>query len=543
MKAIADYTQKDIQFYPTPKPLIDKMLKDIEWYMIENILEPSAGKGNIVEGIIEKYPKYRYSSSLPDIDCIEIDPNLRAILKNNIAEKYGNVRIVYDDFLSFKTYKKYNLIVMNPPFQDGARHLLKALEMQRSGGSIICILNAQTIKNPHTEAQKALVAQLNRYSAHITFLENTFSSSERKTDVEIALIKVSIEAVKEESDIMRNMKKAENYKESEVDITDLDVTDFIQMVIGHFNAEVGAGIELIKQYNALKPYLTSSFDKEKNRYKPPTLKLMNENKTNLSVNKFVHDVRLKYWEGLLSNKKFISKLTSKLQEEFKSRVNSLADYDFNEFNIKNLVTEMNAQIKKGIVDEIEVMYDRLTAEHSWYPECKNNRHYYDGWKTNIAHKIGKKIILPTYGIYSAWDSEPRVHEAYNTLSDIERILNFLDGNMTREVNLYATIDNSFSRGITKNIECRFFKATFYKKGTVHLVFTNPDLIDKYNIYIGKNRNWLPPHYGEKRYNDMQEDEKAVIDSFQGEKDYNRVFANKNYYLASVNVPMLETKRV
>ncbi len=538
MKTIADYAQKDIQFYPTPKPLIDKMLKDIEWYMIENILEPSAGKGNIVESIIEKYPKY---SSLPDIDCIEIDPNLRAILKNNIAEKYGNVRIVYDDFLSFKTFKKYDLIVMNPPFQDGARHLLKALEMQKSGGSIICILNAQTIKNPHTEVQKALVAQLNRYSAHITFLENAFSSSERKTDVEIALIKVSIEAVKEESDIMRNMKKAENYKESEVDITDLDVTDFIQMVIGHFNAEVGAGIELIKQYNALKPYLTSSFDKEKNRYKPPTLKLMNENKTNLSVNKFVHDVRLKYWEGLLSNKKFISKLTSKLQEEFRSRVNSLADYDFNEFNIKNLVTEMNAQIKKGIVDEIEVMYDRLTAEHSWYPECKNNRHYYDGWKTNIAHKIGKKIILPTYGIYSAWDGKPRVHEAYNTLSDIERILNFLDGNMTREVNLYETIEKGFSRGITKNIECRFFKVTFYKKGTVHLVFTNPDLIDKYNIYIGKNRNWLPPHYGEKRYNDMQEDEKAVIDSFQGEKDYNRVFANKNYYLASVNVPMLESK--
>lgn len=44
MKAIADYTQKDIQFYPTPKSLIEKMLKDIEWDMIENILEPSAGK-------------------------------------------------------------------------------------------------------------------------------------------------------------------------------------------------------------------------------------------------------------------------------------------------------------------------------------------------------------------------------------------------------------------------------------------------------------------------------------------------------------------
>ena len=38
---------------------------------------------------------------------------------------------------------------MNPPFAQGEKHLLKALEMQERGGAIICILNAETIRNPN----------------------------------------------------------------------------------------------------------------------------------------------------------------------------------------------------------------------------------------------------------------------------------------------------------------------------------------------------------------------------------------------------------
>lgn len=36
-------------FYPTPQNLIDKMLCDLDFKIISSILEPSAGKGNIIE--------------------------------------------------------------------------------------------------------------------------------------------------------------------------------------------------------------------------------------------------------------------------------------------------------------------------------------------------------------------------------------------------------------------------------------------------------------------------------------------------------------
>lgn len=41
-------------FYPTPQNLIDKMFDGLDWKMIHTILEPSAGKGNIVEALKKK---------------------------------------------------------------------------------------------------------------------------------------------------------------------------------------------------------------------------------------------------------------------------------------------------------------------------------------------------------------------------------------------------------------------------------------------------------------------------------------------------------
>ena len=535
------------EFYPTPQSLVEKMLQGVDWAYIQTILEPSAGKGDILREIAKKEPYGRYSKRNFDIDCIEIDPNLRQILKYNFSderkrqfnerdeERYTffekGIHIVHDDFLTYNPFKRYDLIVMNPPFSNGDKHLLKALKMQEKGGAIICLLNAETIRNPYTETRKALVQQLERYNANIEYIENGFTQSERRTDVEIALIKVSIENVQEESDIYNRMKEAEEYEDFDPEVTGIEVSDYIKAAVNQFNVEVKSGLELIRQYRALVPYMSRSFGDN-----TPILRLTDSSDrgyNSVSVNDYVQKVRLKYWNELLSNPKFIGKLTSKLQQEYQEKVSKLADYDFTEFNIYTLSTEMNSHIKSGIENEIIAMFDRLTAEHSYYPEFSKNRHYYDGWKTNSAYKIAKKVIIPCYGIFSQWDGQPRTYDARKALEDIERILNFLDGHMTADVDSWSALESNFKNGITKNIEMKYFKATFYKKGTVHLTFTCPELIDRFNIYAAQNKNWLPPSYGKKSYKDMTADEKKVVDSFQGEKAYNEIMAKSGYYLAPV----------
>ncbi|HZK70763.1 MAG TPA: DNA methyltransferase, partial [Clostridia bacterium] len=42
-------------FYPTPKSLIYKMLSGIDFKQIQSVLEPSAGKGDLVDAVTEKF--------------------------------------------------------------------------------------------------------------------------------------------------------------------------------------------------------------------------------------------------------------------------------------------------------------------------------------------------------------------------------------------------------------------------------------------------------------------------------------------------------
>lgn len=580
------------EFYPTPQSLVVKMLTGVDLDKVKTVLEPSAGKGDILR-VLAQNEQGSYGRRKFDIDCIEIDPNLRQILKYNYGERknelnaaskairgkykyaenrwnegwiYYNdetgkytpiphndnqrlkaieteletffekgIHIIHDDFLTYNPYKQYDLIIMNPPFSNGDKHLLKALKIQEKGGSIICLLNAETLKNPYTDLRRELVKKLNELNAQIEYVENAFISAERRTGVEVAIVKVVIEGVQEESEIYNRMKEAEKYEDIDVTVTDIEVTDFIKSIVTRFNVEVKAGLELIRQYKAMIPYMYSSFDTE-DKYKKPLLRLTDtyeRSYTDVEVNDYLQSVRLKYWEALLNNPKFTGKLTSTLQEKYRKKIDSLANYDFTEFNIKVLTSEMNAEVRSGIENEIIVMFDRLTEEHSYYPECQKNRHLYDGWKTNKAHKIDKKVIIPCYGIYDSWDGKPRSYNAYQSLADIERILNFLDGGRTEEVDSKAHLESYFKSGMTKNVPMKYFSATFYKKGTVHLVFNCPELIERFNIYAAQHKNWLPPNYGKTTYKNMTEEEKAVVDSFQGEKAYNEVMAKSNYYLAPV----------
>ena len=581
------------EFYPTPPSLVEKMLEGIEWQYIHTILEPSAGKGDILRNLSQKEYVNAHRERKFDVDCIEIDPNLRQILKYNFGEReevlksehrsirdkykyceerYGKgwvyyddntnkyeplhsndlkrlkeidtelraffkngIHIVHDNFLTYNPFKQYDLIIMNPPFSNGDKHLLKALDMQKNGGNIVCLLNAETIRNPYTETRRELLRQLEKHPHTIEYIDNAFVSAERSTGVEIALIKVAIEQVQEESDIYNRLKEAAEYEDNfDPTVTDLEVTDYIKATVNMFNLEVKAGLELIRQYKALVPYMATSFEGD-SWSKKPILRLTDSTDRgyeSVTVNEFVKKVRYKYWQALLGNPKFIGRLTSKLQSEYQKKVNKLEDYDFTEFNIRTLYAEMNAQIRRGVEEEIIVMFDRLTEEHHWYPECSKNRHYYDGWKTNKAHKIDKKVILPCY---SVWSGKPREYEARKVLEDIERILNFLDGGMTEEVDSWNTLKVYLeSYNITKKIPLKYFTATFYKKGTVHLEFTRPELIERFNIYAAQNKAWLPPNYGKKKYKDMTAEEKAVVDSFQGEAAYNEVMARADYYLAPVS---------
>src|SRR3712207_2925533 len=110
---------------------------------------------------------------------------------------------------------------------------------------------------------------------------------------------------------------------------------------------------------------------------------------------------------------------------------------------------------------------------------------------------------------------------------MEKVLNYLNNKEIESIDLNKTIEECFSQGITKNIECRYFTLTFYKKGTCHLVFKDDDLLLKFNIFGSQKKGWLPHEYGKKSYEEMDQEEKETINSFQGREEYEKIVKRRN----------------
>jgi predicted RNA methylase len=126
--------QKIPGFFPTPKPIVEKMMDEADIQEGDAVLEPSAGIGDIANGI-------KARGSNPDV--VEINPSMRDILQ----AKGHNV--VSDDFLSYDANKKYDKIVMNPPFEKGQDidHVRKAYGHLKPGGKLVAIMGAGTFSN------------------------------------------------------------------------------------------------------------------------------------------------------------------------------------------------------------------------------------------------------------------------------------------------------------------------------------------------------------------------------------------------------------
>lgn len=92
------------------------------------VLEPSAGDGNLVRACV----KFGAAS----VECIELEPACEENLKK-IADK-----VTIGDFLSIPPDPRFDLVVMNPPFNKGqyVKHIEHALKFLAPGGSLISVV-------------------------------------------------------------------------------------------------------------------------------------------------------------------------------------------------------------------------------------------------------------------------------------------------------------------------------------------------------------------------------------------------------------------
>jgi len=122
-------------YFPTPKDLADQLVNQAEIGEGMRILEPSAGKGDLLEAIARECNERGLEGV--EVDAIEINSRLCDVLEN---KGHGIIR---GDFLEHSHPEGYDRVIMNPPFEKGQdiEHVRRAYELLKPGGRVAAIMS------------------------------------------------------------------------------------------------------------------------------------------------------------------------------------------------------------------------------------------------------------------------------------------------------------------------------------------------------------------------------------------------------------------
>lgn len=98
------YRKKMGQYFTT-QDICQEVISHLPRLNNLSILEPSAGSGEFILSILQKYDDVK-------LTAVEIDPNLSKLLRS----QFSNIDIVNEDFLKYNPGKKFDIIIGNPPY-------------------------------------------------------------------------------------------------------------------------------------------------------------------------------------------------------------------------------------------------------------------------------------------------------------------------------------------------------------------------------------------------------------------------------------------
>lgn len=165
-------------FFPTPPAVIRRLLEFADIRAGMTVLEPSAGKGDIVAEI------QRIMGGSVSISCCEIAPKLREL----IALRCG-VAPTGDFFDHFGTHDR---IVMNPPFEklQDIEHVRHAYKCLAPGGRLVSIMSASVKFNQRAQSFRDWLDELDADIENVP--EDAFKGQDafRQTGVQCIIVTI-----------------------------------------------------------------------------------------------------------------------------------------------------------------------------------------------------------------------------------------------------------------------------------------------------------------------------------------------------------------
>ncbi|HZK93134.1 MAG TPA: DUF4942 domain-containing protein [Prolixibacteraceae bacterium] len=456
-------------FYPTPSAVISQMCYGLELNG-RIILEPSAGKGNIVDYL------QLYGANV--LAC-EKDPDLATIVANKC-------RLLHTDFLEVtpEEISHVDCIIMNPPFSADEKHILHAWTIAPEGCEIIALCNYQTLENRWNRSREQL-SDIVKNFGNSENLGEVFTTAERKTDVTIGLVHLFKPRVSTETEFEGYFDMFEEYQRQENGLMPYnDIVDIVNRYIGAikmFNEVIAASDKMNKVIAPISSGLDIVFGAHRTG--------RNNSYNAIDRDTFKKELQKSSWQCVFNKMKMAKFITQKLIGELNAFVEKQSNVPFSVPNVYKMLQMIQGTHKERMDRVLVEAFDEICSFSS------ENSTAGEKWKTNSDYKINRRFIKPHICRYDTKWPKDQVDVGYGSnysLDDIVKALCYLTGtDYAATTNLGSFIDRMKCQW-GQWYEWGFFRIRGYKKGTMHFEFTNDKVWELFNRRVAEIKGWALP---------------------------------------------------
>lgn len=462
-------------FYPTPNEVIEQMLFGID--IAGNVfLEPSAGKGNIIDYLTERGAK--------EVLSCEINPDLAKIASSKS-------RLIANDFLTVQAHEisHVHAIVMNPPFSADEDHILHAWKVAPDGCVIVSLCNSNTVSKGYRNSKQQEIAELIELYGRDDYFGDCFSSAERKTDVRVSCVW---------------LYKPKQGEDEFSDYFSMQDDDFAGLESGlikynYVRDIVNRYVAAIRLFDKIEPLA-----KEVNELTMPVSKYgikfgafetgrSNYSDRPISRDTYKKELQKQCWQKIFSDMKMDKYITAGV----KSTINNFVETQIHvPFTMKNIykMLEIIVGTHGSRMNQVLVEAFESICAFAWKENCTGG----EKWKTNSDYVINKKFIVPhicRVENYSYTREYVRIsYGGYYSekINDIVKALCHLTGANYDDftaISRFAS-DNNLYWG--QWYDWGFFRIRGYKKGTMHFEFKDENVLELFNRRVAEIKGWKLP---------------------------------------------------
>ncbi len=435
------------------------------------ILEPHAGKGNIVDFCKENGAK--------EVLSIEINKDLQEIVKRKST-------LIGSDFFECKPEQvsHINAIYMNPPFSNADKHILHAWEIAPEGSEIVSLCNYSTLTQPYGKL-KVLI----RDYGISENLGDCFTEAERKTGVEVGLVRLFKPLSSKEFEFEGFFMDEDEEEEQGSGILQYnEVRALVNRYVGTMKCFDKMKLELDSLNHLISGIGMSSISLEISSERMVTTK-----------EQFSKIIQKRSWQHIFNKLNMEKYVTSGVMKDINKFVETQEKVPFtmkNIYRMLNIIVGTREQTFNRALEEAVDNFTRHTHE---------NRFGIEGWKTNSGYMLNKKFICE--GIVETSWGGGSLQVRYNSYSGnkIDDLVKVLCNITAKNYNDIGTLyrfnfdkvkhEKSFEIKPNEWYEFGFFNVKFFKKGTMHVKFKSMDDWYRLNHAYGQLKGFsLPETY-------------------------------------------------